>query len=686
MELPAITFQKDFLAHFENVIEKEWIITNGLGSYAATTIPGINTRKYHGLLVAALNPPGDRTVCLAKLDEDLLIGDTTYRLGSNEFHDIVFPDGYKHIEQFTLNPYPTYVYDLGSIEVKKTIFLHQLKNVTAIAYHITNHNNTPLKIRLYPLLTCRYYHNVIDRFRVPLNFTQESNLKDFQVMFMRPQATIMCRITDGVFIEGLNWVERLHYRDEATRGEADFDDLFQPGYFELQIPALSKKDFAITCAASLEGKTAAQILDSAGTTSQEIDHMLSAEVNNSTNLLRDFYGDHPQVPQSDWLNWILLAANSFIVQDKNSRKAIIAGYYWFEPWGRDTFISLPGLMLTTNRFAEAKDTLQNFMRYFKDGLIPNFVADKTGAPIYNTVDGTLWYVNAVLQYIKYTSDYDFIKTKLWENLKGIIEHHQKGTFFGIQLDSDGLLMHGPRLTWMDAVVEGDMITPRAGKAVEVQALWYNTLKIMENLADRFDETTSAKQYAAMAEQTCQSFNEKYWNSKYGCLYDVLEPNRVDVSIRPNQIFAVSLDYTMLNKETSRRIVDVVNREHVTPHGLRTLSIDDPKFMDKCAGNRRTRDAAYHNGTIWPWLLGPYITAYLKVNDYSSQARKQTLDTLILPLFRNDIYENSLGTINEIYDCKPPNIPRGCISQAWSIAEPLRAYIEDILQIKPSLIN
>ncbi|MDR0493799.1 MAG: glycogen debranching enzyme N-terminal domain-containing protein [Nitrososphaerota archaeon] len=686
MELPAITFQKDFLAHFENVIEKEWIITNGLGSYAATTIPGINTRKYHGLLVAALNPPGDRTVCLAKLDEDLLIGDTTYRLGSNEFHDIVFPDGYKHIEQFTLNPYPTYVYDLGSIEVKKTIFLPQLKNVTAIAYHITNHNNTPLKIRLYPLLTCRYYHNVIDRFRVPLNFTQESNLKDFQVMFMRPQATIMCRITDGVFIEGLNWVERLHYRDEATRGEADFDDLFQPGYFELQIPALSKKDFAITCAASLEGKTAAQILDSAGTTSQEIDHMLSAEVNNSTNLLRDFYGAHPQVPQSDWLNWILLAANSFIVQDKNSRKAIIAGYYWFEPWGRDTFISLPGLMLTTNRFAEAKDTLQNFMRYFKDGLIPNFVADKTGAPIYNTVDGTLWYVNAVLQYIKYTSDYDFIKTKLWENLKGIIEHHQKGTFFGIQLDSDGLLMHGPRLTWMDAVVEGDMITPRAGKAVEVQALWYNTLKIMENLADRFDETTSAKQYAAMAEQTCQSFNEKYWNSKYGCLYDVLEPNRVDVSIRPNQIFAVSLDYTMLNKETSRRIVDVVNREHVTPHGLRTLSIDDPKFMDKCAGNRRARDTAYHNGTIWPWLLGPYITAYLKVNDYSSQARKQTLDTLILPLFRNDIYENSLGTINEIYDCKPPNIPRGCISQAWSIAEPLRAYIEDILQIKPSLIN
>jgi predicted glycogen debranching enzyme len=389
------------------------------------------------------------------------------------------------------------------------------------------------------------------------------------------------------------------------------------------------------------------------------------------------------VPQSEWLNWILLAANSFIVQDKKGRKAIIAGYFWFEPWGRDTFISLPGLMLITGRFADAKDTLQNFMRYFKDGLIPNFVADKTGVPIYNTVDGTLWYVNAVSQYVKYTGDYGFIRTELWENLKRIIEHHQKGTLFGIQLDSDGLLMHGPRLTWMDAVVEGDMITPRTGKAVEIQALWYNALKIMETLADKFNEATSAKQYATMAEQTAQSFNEKYWNSKYGCLYDVLEQNRADASIRPNQIFAVSLDYTMLNKENSRRIVEVVNQEHVTPHGLRTLSVDDPKFMDRCTGNRRTRDTAYHNGTIWPWLLGPYITAYLKVNDYSNQARKQAVDTLILPLFKNDIYENSLGTINEIYDCTPPNIPRGCIAQAWSIAEPLRAYIEDILQIKPN---
>jgi len=322
------------------------------------------------------------------------------------------------------------------------------------------------------------------------------------------------------------------------------------------------------------------------------------------------------------------------------------------------------------------------MRYLKGGMIPNFVADKTGVPIYNTVDGTLWYVNAVLQYVKYTGDYGFVKSDLWENLQSIIENHVHGTMFGIKLDDDGLLMHGPRLTWMDAVVEGDMITPRAGKAVEIQALWYNTLKTMELLAKKFSEPSLLVQYGSMAEQTRKSFNEKYPNPKLGCLYDVLEPASADPSMRPNQIFAVSLDYTMLNKETNRRIVEVVNRDLVTPYGLRTLSLDDPKFVGRCVGDRRSRDTAYHNGTIWPWLLGPYVSAYLKVNDYSPQARKDALENMILPLFSVGIHQGGLGTISEIYDCDPPNAPRGCISQAWSVAEPLRAYVEDVLQIKP----
>ncbi len=682
MNLPAITYPKESLTRFGEVISQEWLVTNGLGSYASSTLPGINTRKYHGLLVAALNPPGDRTVCLAKLDEDLIVGSRMFRLGSNEFRDIIFPDGYKLINQFSLNPYPTYAYDAGEVALKKTVFLPKQKNAVALLYQVSNRNASAIKVRLYPLLTCRYYHTIIDRMRIPINFTQESNSRDFQVSFMRPEAAVVCRITDGQFIEGLNWVERLHYRDEATRGEADLDDCFQPGYFELQVPAMSAKDFAVTCAASHESQEAKVILDSIGNSSQEVTTALPLELKEKEDLLSRFYQAHPEVPVSDWLNWILLAVDQFMVQNSEGRKSVIAGYFWFEPWGRDTFISLPGLMLVTGRFSDAKDILQNFMRYFKGGMIPNFVADKTGVPVYNTVDGTLWYVNAVLQYVKYTGDYAFVKAELWSNLKAIIENHRHGTMFGIRLDDDGLLMHGPRLTWMDAVVEGDMITPRAGKAVEIQALWYNTLKTMELLAAKFGEETLSKQYAAMAEQTHRSFNERYWNPKCGCLYDVIEPSGADPSIRPNQIFAVSLDYSMLNKETSRRVVDVVNRELVTPYGLRTLSLDDPKFVGKCAGDRRNRDTAYHNGTIWPWLLGPYVTAYLKVNDYTAQVRKQALENLILPLFTVGIHQGGLGTINEIYDCDPPNAPRGCIAQAWSVAEPLRAYVEDVLQVKP----
>jgi predicted glycogen debranching enzyme len=680
MRLPVLTFPKESISRFGEVVTQEWIITNGLGSYASSSILGINTRKYHGLLVAALDPPGNRTVCLSKLDEDILVDGSTFRLGSNEFRDVIYPAGYKLITQFNLEPNPTYTYEAGKVTVKKTIFLPKKKNAAVIHYHIINRNSMDAKVRLFPLLTCRYYHSVLDHKQIPLNFTIETDTTKIQVSFVRPEATINCHVTEGQFTKKLNWAERLHYRDEQSRGEADLDDCFQPGFFELAVPASSEKDAAFTCSVSRDAQEAKVILDSVGTTIQEVKTTYAVELDEKLDLLTDFYEGHPSVPMSDWLNWILLAADSFRVTSAEGRKSIIAGYLWFEPWGRDSFISLPGLMLVTGRFTDARDILQNFMLYLQDGVIPNFIADKTGVPVYNTVDGTLWYVNAVLQYVKYTGDYDFVKDVLWQNMQSIIENHRVGTMFGIHLDNDGLLIHGPRLTWMDASVDNDGVTPRAGKAVEIQALWYNAVKIMEALADKFDEETLSEQYGTLAKQTKRSFNDKIWNPELNCLYDTIDPK--DASLRPNQIFAVSLDYTMLTKDASRKVVEVVNRELTTPFGLRTLSLNDPKYIGKCYGDSRSRDKAYHNGTIWPWLLGPYITAYLKVNDYSAHARKFALENLILPLFTFGIHQGGLGTINEIYDCDPPNAPRGCISQAWSVAEPLRAYVEDILQVKP----
>jgi predicted glycogen debranching enzyme len=681
MDLPVITFPKEALSRFGELIEKEWLITNGLGSYASSSALGINTRKYHGLLVAALDPPGNRTVCMSKLDEDVLVGNDIYRLGSNEFHNVIYPEGYKLIEQFSINPFPTYTYDVGDVQITKTIFLPRNRNVAVIIYKILNKNKSEGKVRLYPLLTCRYYHTVVYQARIPLNFTLESARTQFQAVFQRPQATILCRITDGEFKERVNWVNHIHYHDERLRGEADVDDCFQPGYFEVQVPAGLEKEFAVTCTVSHGTQEANEISDAVGGTLTAVKEGFHQELNQKSMLLMDFYSTHPQVPMSDWLNWILLAADSFTVQNAAGRKDVIAGYHWFEAWGRDTFVSLPGLLLVTGRYRDAKDILQNFIQHSKSGLIPNFISDKSGIPVYDTVDGTLWYINAVLQYVKYTGDFGFVKDELWMKLQDIVENHQRGTLFGIHVDSDGLLMHGPRLTWMDASVGNDVITPRTGKAVEIQALWYNALKIMELLANKFETPDLAEKYSALANQTQHSFNEKFWNPKENCLFDVVD-KIPDASIRPNQIFAVSVDFNMLESKKYQAVVDAVDRELVTPYGLRTLSLGDPKFIGKCTGDSRSRDMAYHNGTIWPWLLGPYVTAYLKVNEYNAKAREQMLQNLILPLFSVGIHQGGLGTINEIYDCDPPKEPRGCISQAWSIAEPLRAYVEDILQVKP----
>ena len=683
MSLPAITFSKDSLHRFRDVITKEWILTNGLGGYASQTVPGLNTRKYHGLLVAALQPPGERTVCLSKLDEDVIVADDTHRLGSNEFHNAIYPDGYKLIEYFSLTPFPIYKYAAGNVEVTKTIFMPNKKNAVAVIYNLQNFNSRDIKIKLYPLLTCRHYHNVVDRHKTPMNFTQENTSKEVAVSFPHPRATVVCRISEGTFNARTNWVDRLTYREENSRGEANVDDCFQPGFFEVQVPSESKKMFAVSCAAASEAKVAKQILGDVGGSYDQITQSFTNQRLRQESLVADFYKSHPTVPMSDWLNWVLLAADSFIVQNGAGGKAIIAGYHWFEPWGRDTFISLPGLLLTTGRFDDAKHILQSFMEYLNGGLIPNYIADKTGVPAYHTVDGTLWYVDAVLQYVKYTGDYTFVKDELWSKLQLIVKSHQNGTLFGIKLDDDGLLSHGPRLTWMDAVVEEDMITPRSGKAVEIQALWYNTLRTMELFAKKLGANHLADNYLKMANKAAESFNKKFWNQKLGCLFDVLEPTGgLDASIRPNQVFAVSLDFTMLDQEKSRKVVETLNRELVTHYGLRTLSLEDPKFIGKCIGDRRSRDKAYHNGTIWPWLLGPYITAYLKVNEYSQQAKKYALENLVVPLLSIGIHQGGLGTVNEIYDCDPPNDPHGCISQAWSIGEPLRAYLEDLLGVKP----
>lgn len=382
------------------------------------------------------------------------------------------------------------------------------------------------------------------------------------------------------------------------------------------------------------------------------------------------------------MSWLVLATDKFIVQSfDGTHKSVIAGYHWFECWGRDTFISMPGLMLLTGRFEDARKVFLNFKEHAKNGLIPNFISDIHGQPVYNSVDASLWFVNAVLQYLKYTGDFKFIKEQLWEALKAIIEGLADGKTHGIHVDSDGLILHGAQLTWMDAAVDGQPVTPRSGKAVEVQALWYNALKVMELLALKYAEANMADKYANMAEKARRSFVDNFWIQEKGYLYDAVNENMKDASLRPNQIIAVSLDYTMLDKAKNEKVVDIVHRELLTPYGLRTLAKNDPRYVGVYTGDRRSRDKAYHNGTVWPWLLGPFTTAFLKVKGYAEYRREQAF-RFLSPLFTEQTYRAGLGVISEIFDGNAPHNPRGCIAQAWSVAEPLRAYVEDVLQIRP----
>lgn len=682
-----MSFNRETLSRFEDAIQKEWLITNGLGGYASSTVLGVNTRKYHGLLVAALHPPRERRVFLTKLDEDVSIENDVYRLGANEFQDGFFPRGYSLLKEFSVSPYPKYVYALPNVEVQKTIFMSYGKNATIALYSIFNDDNFDVKVQVFPIVNGRYFHSVTDKSSAPVEFVQKQDEAKVEMSLKSSQPVLIMIATDGHYFARGKWIERMYLREEAHRGESCLDDCYQPGYFETSIKAGENKNFAIAAVAGEDEESARELLSQLPSTTCDVKALYEEEIGRFENLLIGFYGTHRTLQANSWLDWLALATDTFIVQGRSERqKAVIAGYHWFEAWGRDTFISLPGLVLVPGRFEYARRILLSFEKYCKQGLMPNFLPDRTEQPVYNTADATLWFVNAALQYLKYTGDFKFIREQLWETLKSIVENHLKGTAFNIHVDADGLLSHGPQLTWMDAAFEGKPVTPRVGKAVEIQALWYNTLRTAQLLAEKFNERNQAETYAQMAEKTRNSFAEKFWDVERGCLYDVVRERERDDSLRPNQILAVALDFNMLGGARNEKVVDAVQRELLTSYGLRTLGRKDSRYIGVYAGDRRSRDNAYHNGTVWPWLLGSFIKAYLKIKGYTESGREYALRNFLMPLFTEKIFEGGLGTLSEIFDGDPPHTSRGCISQAWSVAEPLRAYVEDVMQVRPKYEN
>ncbi len=683
MNLPSMTLSEEKLSNFEYAIRREWIVTNGLGGYASSTVLGVNTRKYHGLLVAAFNPPRDRRVCLAKLDEDVYVGDDIYRLGANEFEGGFFPEGYVLLKEFSVSPFPKYTYRTENFEVEKTLLMPHERNAVIAVYRVSNRSGSGVRIRVFPLINWRRFHSVTERQRIPWEFVPNKENRKVSMGLGAPRSTLMMTTTRGHYFSTGKWVENMYYREESGRGESCLDDCYQHGYFEVDLKPEEDGAFAITAIADGNRDSTRRTLEEMPTTMRGIEALYRQEVKRYEDLLKRFYGINGKATAEDWLKWIVLTTNMFAVKGISPPgKFVIAGYHWFEPWGRDSFISLPGLMLVTRRFEEAREVFLTFKNYCKQGLVPNLVPDEGGEPAYNAVDATLWYVNAILQYLKYTGDFRFLKEQLWATLKTMVEGYSKRTAFNIHVDLDGLLCHGPQLTWMDAAVDGQPVTPRAGKAVEVQALWYNMLKVMELLASRFKERNQAEKYGQMAEKAKRSFIEQFWNPEKEFLFDTVSEHDKDGSLRPNQIIAVASDFTMLDNVKNERIVDIIHRELLTPFGLRTLQRDDPRYMKAYTGDRRDRDRAYHNGTVWPWLLGPFTTAFLKAKGYSKHRRDYAFTNFLKPLLTEQIFESGLGALNEIFDGESPYTPRGCIAQAWSVAEPLRAYVEDVMQIRP----
>ena len=662
-----IRFAEDVCSNLDEAIQREWLETNGLGGFASSTIAGMNTRRYHGLLVAAVKPPVERFVLLSKFEETLVIDGEAFELSANRYPGVVHPRGFQYLKQFRLNPFPEFTYEVAGVEVKKSVFMVHGENTTVVQYEVkvTDREKKPhIQLELRPLIAFRDYHSTTHE-----NGTLNRDLKSKNgIVAIAPYPglpTLFIGHSSGEVMNTGVWYRNFEYDAERERGLDYVEDLFNPYMLRFDLTGNVK----VGIVASTEPHQAI-----------EISRYRSAEVERRTVVVHS-------APRHDEVLELLAAATEQYIVSRGAQETVIAGYHWFSDWGRDTMIALPGLTLPTGRFEVARSILQTFASHVSQGMLPNRFPDAGEQPEYNTVDATLWFFEAIRAYSAYTGDHDFVREKLYPVLNDIIAWHVKGTRYNIQLDQSGLLASGEagvQLTWMDAKVGDWVVTPRRGKPIEIQALWYNALRIMEDLARRFGDEANQKRYRTMAALTQWSFNRLFWNEKDGCLYDVINGGPPDPSIRPNQIFAVSLHYPVLSRERMKQVVEKVREHLLTPYGLRSLSPSNPQYRGQYRGGPVDRDGAYHQGTVWPWLIGPFISAYLKVHGRTADTVKQC-QQWIAPLIAY-MKDRGVGHVPEIYSGDAPHQPAGCIAQAWSDAELLRCISEDIMGFQPGVAS
>ncbi|MCX7710492.1 MAG: amylo-alpha-1,6-glucosidase [Clostridia bacterium] len=650
-------FGKSNWRTYDRGIEKEWLLTNGIGGYSSSTMIGANTRRYHGLLIASLKPPVNRHLILSKIDESLTINGEVHPLYSFQTPDYTM-EGFKYLQRFVKNPLPTYLFSIKDAFIEKKISMIYGENTVVIVYRIFGGENAST-LRLTPLVNFRDHH--FNASRQHMDFVQTTTKDGVSIKPYHLDLDIQIFCSQGKYIPKDNdYFMNMDYAVERERGLHPTEDHYIPGYFEVE--AAPGKETVVTVVATIEKEIKRK----------DGPALIQAEEKRLQQLI-DKAGYEDPLAQR-----LVLAADQFIVhRSSTDSKTIIAGYPWFTDWGRDTMIALPGVTLSTKRFDDAKNILYTFSRYVKYGLVPNVFPDGGDEPPYNSVDASLWYFEAVYKYIQYTGDERFIFDHIYSALDEIIQAFRQGTIFKIKMDTDHLVSAGDpgtQLTWMDAKVGDWVVTPRHGKAVEINALWYNALRIFADLSKRLGKENAF--YEELAEKVRQSFEKSFWNEEEQCLFDVITGESRDDSIRPNQIMAVSLSYPVLNGHKARKVVERVWTDLYTAYGLRSLSQKSKEYVGIYYGDQVKRDGAYHQGTVWTWLLGQFITAYVRVNGNSEEAQKMAM-RFIEP-FNDHLEDAGLGSISEIFDGNEPLIPRGCFAQAWSVGEILRAYAEDVL--------
>ena len=639
---------------FEVLTSVEWLETNGLGGWAGSTVAGVNTRRYHGMLMAALQPPVGRTLVVSKVEETIICdkgndaGRERYELGTNQYPGAVHPQGYGYLTAFERNLFPVFYYAAGGVSLKKTVAAVHGENTTLILYEVLEAPREFL-LELLPLYAARDLHGYA---RATGHLNRQYYFSDGTLRFKNyANAPEVCISVPGSdFKEEQQWYYNFEHLEEKHRDLDHLEDLYSHGRFFVKLE---------------KGSRLGVILSTHDVTGRDAFKLFRKELKRRQLLIAGI--EHMSIKR------LLLAADQFLVQRDRKLRTIIAGYHWFSDWGRDTMIALPGICLATGHHAEAKKILQAFRSAISDGMLPNRFPDSGAAPEYNTIDAALWFFQAVYRYYQSTQDSEFVKDTL-THLKDIIAWHQKGTRYHIHVDGDGLLYggeEGTQLTWMDAKIDHWVVTPRRGKAVEINALWYNALKIMQFFFNESYRKSEARLYEDLAGRVLENFNLVFWSEAHTYLFDCIDGDQKDDAIRPNQLYAISLPFPLLSKERAAGVLSVVRSHLFTSRGMRTLSPSHPDYKGRCTGSVMSRDSAYHQGTVWTFLIGAYVDAliYVKGHDAHHEAAHILTDLL------QHLDEACIGSISEIFDGDAPHLPRGSVAQAWSVAEILRVIYD-----------